>query len=655
MTQASRVGSSDALVQSLRDELEATRRHLEATIGELRTKVGALEAERHDLLDLLAGMRVPTLLLDRELRVARFTADMAEVLDVHEGDEGRFVSELTAKLDITRLVADAAEVLRTHDAKERDVEVDDRPCCYRMRAVPYRRAEGVAGVVMTFVDVSAQKKAEEHRAELAAIVESADEAIWAKSLDGTITSWNRAAERIYGFTGAEMIGSSVSRIVPADRLEELREMHERVARGETVERVETVRTTRDGRRLDVSVSISPVRDRAGRITGASSFSHDVSWRKRAERELVAARDAAESANRAKDQFLAILSHELRTPLTPVLVAAGLLARDTALGPASRAKIELIRRNVELEARLIDDLLDVTSITRGKIELHPKVVSVKELVGHALEVCGAALDAAGVIVVTDVASELCVEVDTARMQQVLWNLLVNAARFSAAGTRVVVHARREGENAVVEVRDEGAGIASDQLLRVFDAFAQAHASPAKRTGGLGLGLAIAKALVEAHGGALRAASPGLGKGSTFTVTLRAVAAGGASVTHASEASRPLCVLLVEDHEDTLDLMRELLAVEGYSVIAARSVAEAVRLGATAPYDVLVSDLGLPDGTGLDVLAALRARRPDVPAIALSGYAMADDRRRSEEAGFSEHLVKPVGFRDLHDAIRRSVGR
>lgn len=368
----------------------------------------------------------------------------------------------------------------------------------------------------------------------------------------------------------------------------------------------------------MSVSIAPVRDRDGTIIGASSISHDVSWRKRAERDLV-------------------------------------LARDASLAPAARAKAELVKRNVELEARLIDDLQDVTSVARREIGLHRTPASVGDLVVHALEVCSSDLEAAGVTVDTDIASGLWVEVDTARMQQVLWNLLENAARFSQPGSRVSLTATRQGERAVIVVRDTGAGIAPDDLTRVFAAFQQAHAGPAKRIGGLGLGLAIGKALVELHGGVLRAESEGLGKGSTFTVTLPAISPPCNAASSLPEAARQVRVLLVEDHEDTLELMKELLSIEGYGVVVARTVAEALDACATEPFDVVVSDLGLPDGSGFDVVRGAHAKRPDVRAIALSGYGMEDDRKRSADAGFAEHLVKPVGFRDLQDAIRRAVGR
>jgi two-component system CheB/CheR fusion protein len=662
-------------VQQLRDELSATRARLEATItelasanAELRAKVQELAAAHSDLDNLLVSTRIATVFLDGELRIKRFTPAATEMFSFRDADLGRPITDIAAKFDASHLLDDVATVLRTAEPIEREVDIDDKRCCYHMRTLPYRAADGaVTGVVITFLDVSAQKQAEEHRATLAAIVESADEAIWAKRLDGTLTSWNTAAERIYGFTSAEMVGSSVAKIVPPDRMEELLDMHERVARGERVERAETVRTTRDGRRLEVSVSIAPVRDRDGKIIGASSISHDVSWRKRVERDLVAARDVAEAANRAKDQFLAVLSHELRTPLSPVLVAAGLLARDASLPPAIRMKVELIKRNVELEARLIDDLLDVTGIARGEVDLHRKPTAVSELVAHALEVCSGDLDAAGVRVDVDVPEDLWVEVDAARMQQVLWNLLKNAARFNATASSVAVTARRAGDSAVIEVRDRGDGITREQLPRVFDAFQQVDASAnasananantnaKKRTGGLGLGLAISKALVEAHGGIIAAESDGVGTGSTFTVTLGAAAPPATKAPRSHGKGSSMTVLLVEDHVDTLELMRELLALEGYAVVVARSVAEAQRACSSATFDVVVSDLGLPDGSGLDVVRAARDHMPGVHAIALSGYGMEEDRKRSIEAGFAVHLVKPVGFRDLQDAIRRAKSR
>jgi signal transduction histidine kinase len=381
------------------------------------------------------------------------------------------------------------------------------------------------------------------------------------------------------------------------------------------------------------------------------------------RELLRARQVAEEANRAKDQFLATLSHELRTPLTPVLAMASTLENDPRFAEA-QSELAMIRRNVELEARLIDDLLDLTRITRGKLELHREVTDVRRIVEHAVEICCEQAVAAGRLrVVLDLSpGEHRVWADSSRLTQVLWNLLNNAVKFTPAGGTVTVRSRTEPEGLLaLEVQDTGIGIDSELLPEIFDAFQQGGASVNRRFGGLGLGLAISKAIVEMHGGRLTAASDGTSCGSTFTLRLPLGALGGVE-SPAPDASEPpaetrsLSILLVEDHADTAEAMADLLRLQGHRVTVAGSVAEALAAAEAAfengALDLVVSDLGLPDGTGLDLMREL-SRRYAVTGIALSGYGMEEDMRRSREAGFQKHLTKPISPAALAEAIRETA--
>jgi two-component system CheB/CheR fusion protein len=369
-----------------------------------------------------------------------------------------------------------------------------------------------------------------------------------------------------------------------------------------------------------------------------------------------ARSEAETANRAKDKFLAVLSHELRTPLTPVAMAAMAMEMDPRLPFEFREDVAMVRRNVELETRLIDDLLDLSRVTSGKLRLNQQPTNVHRLIQHVLETVGPELHEKQLRVERDLKAQSdFVNADPARLQQTLWNLLKNAAKFTPSGGRVVIRTCNEDEWLVVEVADSGKGIDADVLPRIFDPFEQGAADVTQRYGGMGLGLAIAKAVVDLHGGTIRASSDGPGKGATFTVILPldkakplAASAGDSDATQAGQ--RPIRLLLVEDHADTAKMLMRLLRLDGTDVQWAATVAAAVELASAERFDVVVSDLGLPDGSGHDLIKRLLRDRP-VRGIAMSGYGMEDDIRQSREAGFVEHLVKPVSLPQLREAIRR----
>jgi PAS domain S-box-containing protein len=497
------------------------------------------------------------------------------------------------------------------------------------------------------------------QARLAAIVESSDDAIVSKTLEGIITSWNKGAERLFGYTAAEAIGRPIHMLVPADRAEEEPSILARLRRGERVDHFETVRVRKDGTHIDVSVTISPIRDHTGTVVGASKIARDVTYQKTYQRELRRAKEAAEQASRAKDQFLSILSHELRTPLTPALAALGLMERRGDLSPQMRGEIDMIRRNVETEARLVDDLLDLTRISRGKIELRMEVTDAHAIVRHTLAMFQQEMDVRGLeSSIALRAKEFHVWADPQRLQQVLMNLLSNAVKFTAEGGIVSVRSTNTPDGRLsVEVRDTGRGIEPDVIARLFEPFEQGTQETTRRFGGLGLGLAITKSLVEMHGGTINAQSEGLGRGAVFTVEFATVARDGATEPPAQQPSaaenklRGLRVLLLEDHVDTRQIMSRLLGSFGCDVTATGTVKEAIALAEAGEYDLLVSDIGLPDGSGMDVMRHLRQRQHDIKGIALSGFGQPEDLRRSQDAGFEMHLTKPVNFRALEDVIQK----
>ena len=365
-----------------------------------------------------------------------------------------------------------------------------------------------------------------------------------------------------------------------------------------------------------------------------------------------ARTEAERASLAKDNFLAMLSHELRTPLTPVLSSVLLLEMEQGLSDTVRAGLAMIRRNVELEARLIDDLLDLTRISKGKIHLHLETVDAHAMLQSTLEICATDITAKNLSVQTQFAAKRCaLHADPARLQQIFWNLIKNAVKFTAEGgeLRISTSNSEDGELHVA-VHDSGVGIAPELLSKIFDAFEQGERAKA---GGLGLGLAITKALVELHKGHIVAQSDGVGYGATFTACFPA--AGSAPIAGAQGAPAPaaerrsLRVLLVEDHEDSNRSLTLLLRRRGHEVRSAHDVQGALAAAADFDFDVLVSDMGLPDGSGLDVMERLSARRP-VFGIALTGFGMESDVQRSAAAGFQHHLIKPVDLNRLDSLIQ-----
>ena len=394
--------------------------------------------------------------------------------------------------------------------------------------------------------------------------------------------------------------------------------------------------------------------RAFRIVGTIQ---DITAGKDAERQLQEAKEAAETASRAKDRFIAVLSHELRTPLSPVLTAVALLERTPGLTPEMQDYLAMIRRNIGLETRLIDDLLDLSRVISGKLRLDPEPTHLNALVRHVLDIVASEVHEKGLVVVSDLSAQQdLVNGDPARLQQVIWNLVKNAVKFTASGGTIHVSTRQGSPPTVeVKVRDNGKGISGDALPHIFDPFEQGDPNITQEFGGLGLGLSIAKAIVDRHGGTIQAASDGSGLGSSFTVTLPLLPSAIEDRTAAGQPSKSdpasrVRVLFVEDHADTARAMAKLLERSGYEVHWADCVSSAIQLAANRPFDVVVSDLGLPDGSGYELMQILKDRYA-ARGIALSGFGMEGDILRGREAGFLEHLVKPVDVSTLDHAIRR----
>ena len=371
-------------------------------------------------------------------------------------------------------------------------------------------------------------------------------------------------------------------------------------------------------------------------------------------ELRLAKEVAEKASLAKDDFLAALSHELRTPLTPVLMTAMALEQNAALPQEIRESLNLIRRNVELEARLIDDLLDLTRISRGKMELHLTEIDFHTLVHRAIEICRSEFSSKSQAISLHLdAKGHKSEGDSVRLQQAIWNLIRNAAKFAPENGSIVISTRNSSANKILfEVKDNGIGFEPASAEKLFQAFEQGGRQITRQFGGLGLGLAITRSIIHAHGGTIHAASKGVGKGATFTFEIplhinQAVAATAPAAGKSLKFSKKR-ILLVEDHKDTRNSLEFLLQKNKYEVKSASSAKDALRLAAENEFDLVISDIGLPDQSGLELMHQLKDRF-NLKGIGLSGYGMEEDINKGREAGFVLHLTKPVRFDQLKQAI------
>jgi PAS domain S-box-containing protein len=654
---------------------------------------------------------------------------------------------------------------------------------------------GMTGVAQ---DISERKQAERIRSLLAEVVASSDDAIVTKTLDGIITSWNQGAQRMFGYVADEVIGQPVTLLIPPDHLDEEPAILERLRRGERIEHYETIRRRKDGTLLNVSLSVSPMRDVNGTVVGASKIARDVTHQKRAEQAVRAsevrfrlmadsapvliwmadtskaftwfnrawlefsdrtmeqelgfgwvqnihpddldrflriysehfetrapfkteyrfrrqdgewrwvidnavplyegsdgtfsgyigscvditefrqaatdreqlliseraARSEAERLGRMKDEFLATLSHELRTPLNAILGWATLLRR-VKVGSDDYVKgLETIERNARVQTQIIADLLDMSRIISGKVQLDVQPVDLHEVISAALDSVRPSADAKQLRLRETLDAKVGrIRGDASRLQQVFWNLLTNAVKFTPAAGRIDVILERVNSHVEVSIEDSGIGIKPEFLAFVFDRFRQADASITRRHGGLGLGLSIVKHLIELHGGTVRVKSPGEGQGATFIVALPI------SVTRTSDSGtheRPgfadvdlfsvglpslegITVLVVDDEPDARILVSRIVEERGARVIKAETGEEALRLLNTESVDILVSDIGMPDYDGYKFIQRIRMYEPkrvrNIPAIALTAYARADDRQRALLAGYQMHLAKPIEPREL----------
>lgn len=514
---------------------------------------------------------------------------------------------------------------------------------------------------------------EESTALLASIVDSSDDAIVSKTLDGVITSWNRGAERIFGYTAEEAIGQHITLIIPRERHPEEADVLAHIRRGEKVDHFETIRQTKDGRRLDISLTVSPVRDGNGKIIGASKVARDISGQKRIEAREQAARESAEKANRLKDEFLATVSHELRNPLNSIVGWTHLLRSGRLDEKIAARAIEAIASAAHAQAQIISDLLDVSRIVSGRLRLDVRPLQLIEVLENTIDTMRPALEAKQIRlqqILDPNASPMSGDPD--RLRQVFWNLLSNAVKFTAKGGWIRILSQRINSHIEIIVSDSGIGIEPEFLPFVFDRFRQGETGTNRQAPGLGLGLAIVRHLVELHGGLVRADSKGAGEGASFTVELPILIApvdvAGAARVHPSAhelntmsegpSLKGFKVLVVDDEDGAREVAAIILTRAGAEIRSAANASAALQILETWRPDVLVADIGMPAVDGYDFIRQVRARDPErggrIPAIALTAFARTQDRLRVLSSGYHMHVPKPVQPEELVTVVA-SVAR
>ena len=515
------------------------------------------------------------------------------------------------------------------------------------------------GFAIVTRDLTERKEAEEKlrasEEQFRLLVDGVDEyAIFLLDPMGNVASWNAGAQRIKGYAASDIVGKNFACFYTAEDVSAGRPQRnlER-ARKHGHSRDQGLRVRKDGSTFEAEVALTALRDEAGNLRAFSKVTRDITDHIQ-KRDAETARIAAEKANKAKDDFLAALSHELRTPLTPALAAASYLVDNAERLPAEFSEeLDTIRRNVQLEARLIDDLLDLTRVTRGKIDLRFACVDAHACVAEALEITRSAIAEKGLELSTSLGAENHhIRADSVRIQQVFWNLINNAVKFTAPGGKIEIRTfNDENGRFEFEITDTGIGIETERQNSVFAAFEQGESSFARQFGGLGLGLAISKHLIDLHDGTIAVESRGRSYGSTFKVTLKAVAntvSDGQPVNTLHKPAKPLRILLVEDHGDTRRTLSRLLTHFGHNISVADCTQSAKEIVDNNEFDVVLSDIGLPDGSGYEVITHAKQKQ-HLKGVALTGFGMDEDIRRSKEAGFDFHLTKPVDFAELRSVL------
>lgn len=655
-------------LETSKEELQSINEELITVNHELKAKVEETGKVNDDLQNLIASTDIATIFVDGALRIKRYTPRAADIFSIIPSDVGRSLLDITHRLHYDMLAEDVAETFESLRMIEREITSnDDR--WYIARLLPYRTTDDrIEGAVLTFIDITGRRQAEERLREgeerVSLVLESnKDYAIITMDPEGLVTTWNKGAERMFGYTEQEMLGQPGSIIFTPEDLAAGAHIEEmRRAREDGRAEDERWHLHRDGTRLFCSGVMTPLSH--GAVRGYAKIARDVTGGKRAEHEREAQLQAqremsakAQAANQLKDEFLAIMSHELKHPLNLIHVNAEILSRlptVQATGAAVRAT-ETIQRAVMGQAKIIDDLLDFSRLHTGKLALRRTAMDLVRVIDAIVEAMRRDGEASGVAVRTEGTDQpLWINADAVRVEQIGWNLASNALKFTPRGGTVTLALRTEDGMARLDVVDNGMGIAHDSLPHIFDMFEQSSAAKLAGKAGLGIGLALVKELTGLHGGRVEASSEGPGRGARFTVWLPLDVPAAVPVGHAPQRRvlDGVRVLLVDDTEDTLEAFGDLLGLEGAVVTTANNGHKALELTRTQDFDVVLSDIGMPEMDGCQLLEALRRdpRTATVPAVALTGYGRPNDVRRVMDAGFNSHISKPVTLSELLAALQ-----
>lgn len=652
--------ASNEELQSTNEELHSLNEELYTVNAEHQRKIEQLAELNRDMSLLLENTEVAMIFLDSELRIRRFTSRVRQVFDLIDEDVGRSINAFGTRQRIEDLNERLQNVLMTGNSFEREVQSADG-VTYLMRLLPYRRDKRVDGVLLLWIDVSSLELLKERMRWFTAIVESTSDAIIGLDLSGTISSWNRGAEALYGYSADEAIGNSINMLVPEDRQQSDLLYRERILKGETLLNLETQRQKKEGSLVNVSLTISPVISTAGNLIGISKIARDMTQRVELHQKL-------EGQVRQRERFLAILSHELRNPVNAVSIAVAVLNNETSAVDDRISALGSLRRQVDMLRHLLEDLLDVARITEDRISLEFTTFDLCELALEIKDLVQGELERHACTLEYHLPSgPVWVHGDRTRLVQVQVNLIHNAAKYSGTSLPIEVKLEFIDSEIHLTVADKGRGIPVDRLESIFEPFSQLDDARENGDGGLGIGLTLSRSLVELHGGRIFAESHGPGSGATFHIWLpcandlkslddRSNSNPLRSSHTSSEPSSdrknevpPLRICIVEDLDDTRELMRTLLELDGHQVRTASNGQSGLQCLFSDTFDLALIDIGLPDMTGYEVIRQFRSTKADtsLKAIALTGFGQSSDVQRATTSGFDGHLVKPVDPEQLQN--------
>lgn len=483
----------------------------------------------------------------------------------------------------------------------------------------------------------------------AAIIESSDDAIVSKDVNGIIQTWNYGAERLFGYTAGEAIGKSIKIIVPSRLVPEDDRILQKIRNGERIENYETIRCDKEGKEIDISLTISPLKDRKGRIIGASKIARDISTQKRLEKTL-------REMNERKDEFLAVLSHELRSPLTAINGAFDLLHRNNYDEGTIKQILETIERQTQHICHLAEDLMDITRINQGKISLDKKPMKLRDAINLALEACEGELKARRHKLILDLPEDpVFILGDITRVTQIMINLLGNAIKYTPTEGTITISADKTETEAYIKVRDSGIGIPPEMLDRAFEMFQRVEHSSSFSVDGLGVGLGISKKLMEMHGGRITPTNTSQ-PGCEFLISFPLIPNPSHEEMSAGEQQQDLSkkrILVIDDNNDAAGVFKKLLSMEGYEVRTASDGETGIRLADQFQPDVCLCDIGLPNMNGYQVAGYFREAMPEMVLIALTGWGRPEDISRAHEAGFNHHIVKATSVDEILTAVKETI--